>query len=657
MADQPSGERAALEEALAARPDDHAAALRLGRLELSEGRLERAESLLRGAARAGGSGEAHEMLGIVLNRRGRYEEALRHLREATRLHPGSAGAWNSAGEALGNLGQLEPALEAFSRATRAAPDFCQAHYNAGLALRALGRREAAIQAFRSAVRLQPDFAEALQSLGGLLHATGRYEAAIECFRRLVRLRPDDPVAQTSLGASCQLLGDLTTARDCYEKAVELSPEYPEAHSNLGTVYQAQREMDLAEASFRRALHIDPDHPDALGGLAASLDRRGRYADALALIEPRFADGPVELGITGAQVLSHLGRTEDAVSLLQTLLARQGLGAAEKQRLDFILGSALDDIGRYEEAFDAYRAGNSAKPVRFDCDEYRHDVERLLEVFSAAQWPGLARIDDPSERPVFIVGMPRSGTSLVEQILACHPRVAGAGELMEMGQAAIELGKDRGERFPDSMLSATEEGLRRAARAYLDRLAAASPDALRVTDKTPTNHLFIGFIQNLFPKARVIHCVRHPLDTCLSNYFQNFAGVGIPFSYDLANLAVYYNDYLRVMEHWRTHAAIRMHELVYEELVTEPERCCRELVDFLGLDWDPACLRFHESERVVATASHAQVRRPMYRSSVGRFRYYEPWIAELTDSIDWDAWRRSGFAGRVDACLPGSEGAT
>jgi len=251
-------------------------------------------------------------------------------------------------------------------------------------------------------------------------------------------------------------------------------------------------------------------------------------------------------------------------------------------------------------------------------------------------------------------MPRSGTSLVEQILACHPKVAGAGELLDIGKAAFELGLHQGKKFPDSMLQATDDGLRRAAAAYADRLDAVSPDALRVTDKTPVNYLFLGFVQNLFPNARVIHCVRHPLDTCLSNYFQNFAGLGIPFSYDLGDLAVYYNDYLKVMEHWRTHASIRMLDVVYEELVTDQERVCREMVDFLGLDWDPACLQFHQSERVVATASHAQVRRPMYRSSIGRFRHYEPWIGSLIEAIDWDAWRRSGFAARVDACLPGSK---
>jgi tetratricopeptide (TPR) repeat protein len=648
----PTSARSALEEALETSPDDSDAALRLGQLEFSEGRLDRAEALFRKAAAGAGSGEALELLGLVLNRRGRFQEALTCLREATRLRPDSAIAWNSAGEALSRLGWLGEALDAFVRATRIDPAFCQAHYNAGLALRAMGKRDAAIQAFRAAVRLNPDFADAVQALGGLLHAVGRYQGAIDCFRVLVRLKPEDAVAYTSLGASAQMLGDMNTARACYERAVELSPQYPDAHSNLGTVYQAQRELDLAEECFRRALQIDPDHPDALGGLAASMDRKGRYEEALALLEPRLADGPVEMGVTGAQILGHLGRTDDAARLLQNLLQRKGITAPEKQRLDFILGATLDDLGRYEEAFAAFRAGNRGKPLRFDRNEYREDVRRLFEVFSADQWPRLKRIDDPSERPVFVVGMPRSGTSLVEQILTCHPQVAGAGELTEMGRAAIELGRDEGTRFPYSMLSAGEQRLRKAAGDYLDRLELASPDALRVTDKTPTNHLFIGFIQNLFPNARVIHCVRHPLDTCLSNYFQNFAGVGIPFSYDLGDLAVYYNDYLKVMEYWRAHAAIRMLDVVYEELVTDQERVCREMIEFLGLDWDAACLRFHESDRVVATASHAQVRRPMYRSSIGRFRHYEPWTRELVGAIDWEAWRRSGFAGRVDACLPG-----
>ncbi|MGD8510445.1 MAG: tetratricopeptide repeat protein [Gammaproteobacteria bacterium] len=646
-----SEEREKLLRALEESPGDAELMIRMGRLEFSTGRLDEAERLFRDAVRIAETAEGLEGIGTVLNRQGRYGEALPFLKKAVELDPTRASAWNSSGEALGNLGRPGDALRAFGRAVQARPEFAVAHYNTGLALRAMGRKEEATDSLRRAVRLRPDFPEALHALGGLLHAAGRYAGAMECFRAVIRLRPDDPGAHTSLGAACQMFGDLKSARDCYQKAVELAPRYPDAHSNLGTVYQGLRDMDAAEACFRRALEIAPGHQDALAALAANMDRRGRYQEALSLVENHLDDGNVELVITAAQILRHLDRSEDAEALVEKLLSRNDLTASERQRLQFVRGDVLDQLGRYDEAFEAYEAGNRAKPVRFDREEHRADVDRLLEVFSELDWPDLPRCEDPSERPVFVVGMPRSGTSLVEQILACHSMVAGAGELTELGQAAIELGRDQGLRFPDSMRSASESRLRQAAKHYLERLRVVSADARRVIDKTPANHLFVGFIQNLFPRARVIHCVRHPLDTCLSNYFQNFAGQGIPFSYDLADIALYYNDYLKVMEHWRRHASVDLLEVVYEELVDDQERVSREMVDFLGLAWEPACLSFHRSDRVVATASHAQVRQPLYRSSVGRFANYREKLGPLVDGIDWKAWERSGFAARVAEHLP------
>ena len=209
-----------------------------------------------------------------------------------------------------------------------------------------------------------------------------------------------------------------------------------------------------------------------------------------------------------------------------------------------------------------------------------------------------------------------------------------------------MGLGRG-RFPDNLPALAAADLGPAAAAYLGRLDATDPDARRVTDKTPSNFLFLGIIEMLFPRARIVHCVRHPLDTGLSCYFQNFAGQGIPFSYDLGDIAAHYNGYLDTMSHWRSVSRLEIFELVYEELATDQEGTTRALLDFLDLPWSPACLDFHNQDRLVSTASHAQVRRPMYLGSVGRYRDYETHLGELRESVDWDAWRASGLAERVD----------
>ncbi|MGB5211491.1 MAG: sulfotransferase [Gammaproteobacteria bacterium] len=642
-----------LRQALEAQPGDPQLLARLAEIEIEAGRLGAAADTLRSLIQAQPDAEVFERLGSVLNRLGRFQEALPALRQALDLQPGNATAWNSAGEALGNIGRFSEAVNAFARAVDLRPDFAHAHYNLGLALRAAGKAESAAGVLARAAELAPDAVEPLQALAHQLHSLGRYQQAARAYRKLVELRPDDPAAHTSLGTSLHMLGDLLSARDCYQRALELSPDYAQAHSNLGTVYQSLRDVEEADACFRRALSVAPGHQDALAGLATNLDRRGSYAEGWALIEHGFdpARSGLELVITGAQLQRHLGNNLRAAEILQLALERQDLNDASRQRLHFNLGHALNAESRYEEAFDNYRRGNKLKPVRFNGREYDDDVRRLLRVYAPQNAATLARAENDDERPVFVLGMPRSGTSLVEQILACHAQIAGAGELLDLGRLAISLGQAEGLRFPDSAASASQEALESAASEYSDCLSAVDTTALRVIDKTPANYLFLGFVEQMFPNAHVIHCVRHPLDTALSCYFQNFAGQGIPFSYRLDNIVTYYNRYLEVMEHWRNHTSLAFHEVVYEELVTGQEAISRQLVNFLGLEWDPACLGFHESGRLVATASHAQVRRPMYHTSLGRYRHYRDWIGPLIEGIDWDAWHRSGFADRVDSRIP------
>ncbi len=296
---------------------------------------------------------------------------------------------------------------------------------------------------------------------------------------------------------------------------------------------------------------------------------------------------------------------------------------------------LDDCKRYEEAFEHYRKGNAAKRrlVRFDADHYRAWVARIREVFTAAFFAERAGLGEPSERPVFVVGMPRSGTTLVEQILASHPAVFGAGELRGIFESVCALEDRAGAAYPGFVPALDEAAIRGAARRYLDALRSVDADAPRVTDKMPTNFFHLGFIALMFPGARIIHCRRDAMDTCLSNFVQLFRE-GHYYAYDLGDIAAYYRGYQGIMAHWREVLPIPMHEIQYEALVEDQERISRELIDYMGLEWDARCLDFHRSDRAVRTASNWQVRQPLYRGARKRWEHYAKQLTQLESDLEY-----------------------
>ncbi|MBA3565112.1 MAG: sulfotransferase, partial [Gammaproteobacteria bacterium] len=437
---------------------------------------------------------------------------------------------------------------------------------------------------------------------------------------------------TALGAALQLQSRNHEARACYEKAIALHPRQLDAHSNLGTVLQALRRIDEAAESFGAALRIDPQHLPALAGLAASLDWQGRYAEGLELLEPLVADGVEhpEVVLSCAQLLLHAGRFAEGTLLLERSLAGTATASA-RQRAHFLLADLYDALGRYDEAFTRYRLGNELKRLYFDPLAHRADVDAIIDVCTRTTLEALPHAQAREPAPIFIVGMPRSGTSLVEQILAAHSSVHAAGELELIPALAARLAAG-GEAWPQSMRMLTTDAL--VAMAADFRRAAAFPASgiERVTDKTPGNFLFLGLVELLFPNARIVHCRRDPLDTCLSCYFQNFGGRSLPFSYELAHVGAYYREYERLMRHWREASGLPMLDVVYEDLIGDPERVSRVLVEFAGLEWQPRCLSFHEIDRPIATVSHAQVRKPIYTSSVGRHRHYEQYLGPLKAAL-------------------------
>ncbi|HHJ16545.1 MAG TPA: sulfotransferase, partial [Gammaproteobacteria bacterium] len=363
---------------------------------------------------------------------------------------------------------------------------------------------------------------------------------------------------------------------------------------------------------------------------------GEVEKAYQRLQPLIAAGAdsVNLAVAYGDVCRSMDRPGDAIAALEDRLARSGgLSVTGRKNLHFCLGNLYDRSGDYDKAFEHYRTGNDLRKVDWDPRANSAQVDAIIRAFSREYLVTAPEAGTRSEKPVFVLGMPRSGTSLVEQILASHPAVHGAGELTDLPQLVQQLPAllPTPAPYPGCAPLLNQKALDTLAGRYLERLDALAPDALRVVDKMPGNFSFLGLIELLFPDARVIHCVRDPVDTCLSCYFQDFSGSQF-YSYDLGHLGAFYRDYARLMAHWKQVLRIPMLEVAYEELVADQEAVSRRMIEFCGLDWDERCLQFHENRRFVATSSYDQVRRPIYSSSVDRGRHYRPHLAPLIDAL-------------------------
>jgi tetratricopeptide (TPR) repeat protein len=540
----------------------------------------------------------------------RFDEAAAHAQEAIRLNPAFADPHNNLGVALRELGRLAEAEAAFRTAVSRNPGHADARSNLGAALQRQGRIPEALTVLREAARLAPWHAQTHNDLGGVLLARGDTDEAAGHFREALRLDPACADAHNNLGVALRDLGRIDEAMGHFREVLRKKPASPTAHVNIGFTLEAQGRPGEALAEFRQALRIDPNNSMALIALSA-------------------------LSLAG-----HYEFTAEDIARLESLAARPHLPDDERSRVHFAMARARDRAGAYDEAFDHYRRGNelrraAAGRAGFDYDPSAHRrlVDQLATTFTPAWFERVHPFGSDSELPIFVVGMMRSGTTLAEQILASHPRAFGAGELPEVGRiiAALPGLVPGGRDYPECLArldAATALGL---AERHLARLRELGGGAVRVIDKQPFNFLHLGLIAALFPRSRIVHCRRDPVDTCLSCFVQYF-GKPHPFALDLAHLGHYFREYERLMDHWRRVLKVPVFELHYEELTTDQETVSRRLVEFCGLEWDERCLRFHETRRPVRTASTLQVRRPMYRSSVGRWKRYEAHLGPLLEAL-------------------------
>jgi tetratricopeptide (TPR) repeat protein len=544
------------------------------------------------------------------------------------------------GEACCQLRRPAEAAACFERIVRLRPGHADAWNFLGAARMAEGKLNEATACYREAVRLQPDLAGAHNNLGDALLKQGNAAAALTCLQAALRLLPKSGEVHFNLGRVYQAQGKWKEARACMEQAVRLKPDLAPAHKQLGILLVQEREAEAALPGLRDAVRLHPQDASAQSNLATALVEQGKVGEAVAHYREALRLDPNDVGaLSSAAIHDFFPLAEDQVERMRTLLNHPDLPPTSAIMLHFGLAHLRQRAGDYDAAFDYFRQGNAVRRRlfqqtgrAFDLQAVHGRIDWFVRTFTPAYFRQIEGVGLDSETPVFIVGMPRSGTTLVEQILSRHRQVHGAGELHDIGRLADSLtaGLRAAGGDGDPLARLVQQKGRGLAEGYLQRLTLLGGAAVRVIDKMPMNFLHLGLIATLFPRARVFHCRRDPLDTCLSCYLQHFRELN--FTSDLEDLGKFYREYERLMAHWRTALPLRLLDVSYEELVHDQEAVSRRMISFCGLDWDERCLAFHENPRRVHTMSMLQVRRPMYASSVGRWKRYDKHLEPLRKAL-------------------------
>jgi len=659
--------------AAAAEPDNAEAAHMLGIIAHQSGKTAQAIDHIRHAiAIKPDVALYHANLGEMCRLAGRVEEAIVAGRRAVELGPNNAGAYSNLGIALFDQGKFEEALALYDRAIALEPNFAQAHSNLGNALQRLKRFADAEPSYRRAIELQPGFADGWNNLGTCLRELKRPEEAEAAYRKALEPHPNNPDTLDNLALALKDLERLDEAADLLRRALVVDARNDKYLVHYATVLLDQKKISEAGAAADNALAINPNSHDGFnvagrvaferGDLKASL---ANYQRAIAL-KPDLADAYNNMG----NVLKELGQLKEAeqaflealridpdiagvyvnladskkftagdrhLAAMEALAARtEGLSKNDRMQLDFALGKAYSDLKDYSRSFRHLLAGNAAKRATVNYDERGTFAlfDRIEATYTRQLIEQKSGGGDASTMPIFVIGMPRSGTTLVEQIIASHPLVYGAGELMTLNEVVLTVRGPQGDTLPYPEFVATANGasFRQLGASYLREVRKLAETGERVTDKMPSNYYFAGLIHLALPSAKIIHTMRDPVDTCISCFSKLFADEQ-SHTYDLAELGRYYKRYERLMAHWRrVLPKDRMLDVQYEEVVADLETQARRIIAYCGLPWDDRCLSFHETNRPVRTASATQVRQPIYKSAIGRWRVYEKHLGSLLSAL-------------------------
>ena len=610
----------------------HADKQRISKL-LKQGNIKKAGSILLKICESDiEDAESYYLLGTVYGQLNKLDKAVESFKKAISLQPDVVFSYINLATAFTGLGKLDEAEKTLQDALVIQPKNFDVLLNLGLVLAQSEQYYEAEDYVSQALSINSNSVLALKALGNLFYREQKYSQAVETFSKLNKVDPSVVDSWLSKGNAQFQLGLIEDSIASYLKVVQIDASNIEAHANMGHGYKLLGKTEDTKTSYQKVLAVDSGNITATVGIIDLLEKSGEYEDAykhlMPLVEMNVEDS--DLAASYLRLCEKFDSCDMAISYAEKVLKNNSIADQERGRLEFALGRIYDKRKQYSIAYSYYEKANSLRSQKFSVDGHEKFVRSLIEQYDWQFFSQVARPVIRSQRPVFIVGMPRSGTSLTEQILASHPSVYGAGELSIINDIVQTI--DPGiNNYASRLLQLSAEEVDKLASKYLDNLSMLNQSAPRVTDKMPSNFFHLGLINILFPDAKIIHCTRNPLDTCLSIYFQDFSESN-PYANNLEHCAYFYLQYQKWMNHIKSFLTVPIIDVSYEELVTNQEEMTRKLIHFLELDWNDDCLSFHNTKRFVATPSYDQVREKMYTSSVERWRNYEKHISGVKEIL-------------------------
>ena len=565
-----------------------------------------------------------------------FDEAVTCCEKALILAPNTAAIYANYASALMELQRYDDAMTAFKQALILNPGDLASIINQGKLYIKMGNQTQAQNNFKNVLRMEPDNIEALNELGQSYFIAGEYTTALNYYLNAIKLCPEYAIAQTNAGAAYMQSGRYPEAENHFKKSLRLNPDLLVTYCNLGYLQSSMGNYDLALDYYDQALLKNNTYEAAISGKAVVLERLGEFSQATKLLTPYINEGAYSdnTALVYGRMLAEQGQPDKAITFFEALIEKTSLTHELRIQANYSLGKLNDKSGAYDEAYSYYRTANNLCNKTYNREAQDQFTDAIIRTFNRQSTPSMPTSSNSDSSIIFILGMPRSGTTLVEQTLSAHTDIYGAGELTHIKNIAETITKKSSAKIPYLIGYDTisQEILDESSYAHSELLQKLSDNTPYITDKMPSNFHFLGYIESLFPNAKILHCVRNPIDTCLSCYFQYFSN-GQDFSYSLSDLAHYYNAYERLMQHWKTHLQIPVLDVHYEDMIANHEETSRKIFGFLNIEWSDSCLDFHQTRRKVTTASYNQVRKPIYKSSVNKWENYRGHIKTLIDSLN------------------------